>query len=323
MPGHPTVQQNEPPSVLHHPETATQQPGRDHRGQEPSPDPVASRDSLERAQRRIILILTGRRVTSRGTARVGRVGRRDVPVLDLRVEDGREGGHLLADAVGAVPRGAVDPVHAARRAHGALVPVRDGGRAAALLGGAGGRGRHERLDGGLVHDAVVEEVRGRVVEDAAHARLPRRRRVGVIVHDGAAVQPDARVVRPLHLVDARAVGARRVPGAVVDVPRVRDEPHALHPVVDLGRPVRVRLVARVARQPRPDVEEAAVRDGVLVRVAVVEGEDLPPQSAAAILLVPACCVLVEDGLGQGEPLDAVGACVVGVEEVHLGGGHGG
>lgn len=95
--------------------------------------------------------------------------------------------------------------------------------------------------------------------------------------------------------------------AVVDVVVVVDEPDAPHPLPRLLGPVRVRLVVEVAGESRPQVEEAAVRDGILVVVAVIRERDLPAQAAAAGVVVAARVGLrVEDGLRQRQPLRLVG-----------------
>lgn len=82
----------------------------------------------------------------------------------------------------------------------------------------------------------------------------------------------------------------------------RDQAYLLTPVVRPLGQIRIGLVARVPRQPRAHVEKQPVGDGVLVIVATVGGDHLPPHTAAAIIGIPPRGLSIEDGLGQGEPL---------------------
>lgn len=139
----------------------------------------------------------------------------------------------------------------------------------------------------------------------------------VIVHKRRAQQENTRVVGELDVVELCTIEIIVRP--VIDVIFIINEPHVRDPVPGLLRPVAVRVVPRVACEARPEREEAPVRDGVLVVVAVVEGEDLPLQAAAAGGRVPAGSLGVEHGLCEGEPL---GLVLGGVLEVCLGSGHG-
>lgn len=76
----------------------------------------------------------------------------------------------------------------------------------------------------------------------------------------------------------------------------------MRPVVRPHRPLRIRRVPGVPRESRGQLEEAAVGDGVLVAVPVVEGVDLPAQAAAAGVGVPAQRLRVEYGLCEREPV---------------------
>lgn len=78
---------------------------------------------------------------------------------------------------------------------------------------------------------------------------------------------------------------------------------------DRGHPVphplcqfEIRVVPRINSQASSHVEEAAIRDGVLIVVAVVEGEDLPLQPAPTGGGIPTRCLGVEDSLCESEPL---------------------
>lgn len=90
------------------------------------------------------------------------------------------------------------------------------------------------------------------------------------------------------------------------------------PIVRAHGPLCIGRVARVAREPRCQLEEAPVGDRVLVAVAVVEGVDLPAQAAATRGRVPALRLGVEDGLREREPVRFVARRV---GEVLLGGGN--
>lgn len=167
----------------------------------------------------------------------------------------------------------------------------------------------------------------------------------MVVHKGHALDQDARVVRVLRLVDVGAVVVDA--GAVVHGPGlVVDVLHAPEPVPCPFRPLRVRVVACVAREPGAHVEEDAVCDGcalvsqctcqggggrgtrgigqpptVLVVVSRVGTGNLPPQAAVARLVVAArVCLRVPHGLGQFEPLRLVRRRV---GELVLGGQQGG
>ena len=71
-------------------------------------------------------------------------------------------------------------------------------------------------------------------------------------------------------------------------------------------PFGIGVITGIDGQTTGDVEEAAVGDGVLVVVSIIEGIDLPSQATSARLIVPAHGLGVEDGLGQGEPLGPIG-----------------
>lgn len=138
-----------------------------------------------------------------------------------------------------------------------------------------------------------------------------------VPHHGCAHQVNARVVGPLDVVQIRALDGGV--SAVEDLESIADQADLDAPVVSALGPVGVRLVARVGVQARGDVEERALRDRVLVVVAVVEGEDLPPQTAVARRVVPACGLAVKDCLSQGEPAWFV---VGGIGVAGFGGCHG-
>jgi hypothetical protein len=67
------------------------------------------------------------------------------------------------------------------------------------------------------------------------------------------------------------------------------------------------------------MKQTPITDTILVIVPCVEGVNLPAQTAPTVIGVPAVHLLVEDGLGEGEPLGLGGG---GVGEGEFGGGHG-
>ena len=165
----------------------------------------------------------------------------------------------------------------------------------ALVGGLLGVAGVLWLAGGFVEDVCGVVLLRRCVppdgggfEEPLRAVLPGallRRAVGEAVHDGAAVEDGAQVLGPLDVVELRAVlgGIATIPDAVV----VGDQPHGLHPCVRFLGPVGVGLVVCELGETRGELEEEAVGEGVLVVVAVVEGEDLPAKTAVAGGIVPA------------------------------------
>jgi hypothetical protein len=109
----------------------------------------------------------------------------------------------------------------------------------------------------------------------------------------------AGIVRPL---DGLNVGAVLQTVGSVEVVVVRaHQSHRQFPLPCLLCPVGVGLVSKVLVQACSNVEKASIGDCVLVVVAVVEGEDLPPQASATGRIVPAVLLGVEDGLRQAEP----------------------
>lgn len=134
---------------------------------------------------------------------------------------------------------------------------------------------------------------------------------------GSTQHVNTSVVRPLNVVDRSAVEC--IVRAIVEMIRVVHQPNLAYPVPDLLSPLSVRLVARISSKTCGNVEEAAVGNGVLVVVAAVEGEDLPPQTAAASGRVPSRYIVVEHGLRERQPL---GLVCGGVREVEFCGRHG-
>lgn len=139
----------------------------------------------------------------------------------------------------------------------------------------------------------------------------------IVVHVCCSKQIHAIVVGELGLVDIGAVGLNV--GTVVDVVVVIHESNTSHPVPSGLGPGRVGFVVGVASKTRTEVEEAAVRNAVLVVISVVGEGNLPSQTATTSSIVSSRVSLgVEDGLSQGKPLRlSLGR----IGEVLLGGKH--
>jgi hypothetical protein len=90
----------------------------------------------------------------------------------------------------------------------------------------------------------------------------------VIVHVCGAEEEDAGVVTELDVVYLGAV--QQIVGAVVNVVLLVNQSNSRDPVPGLVRPVRVGLVVGVSSKASTKIEKAAVRDGVLVVIAVIE-----------------------------------------------------
>ena len=108
--------------------------------------------------------------------------------------------------------------------------------------------------------------------------------------------------------------------SVKDLVGAADQADLHRPLVRLGRPLSISLVASVSIQASGNIEETALRNGVLVVVAVVEWEDLPSQTTATSLVVPSACLTVEDCLCESEP---TGLVIWRVWVADFGGCHGG
>ena len=96
------------------------------------------------------------------------------------------------------------------------------------------------------------------------------------------------------MVDVAAIDGRI--GPVVEFVVLVHETNRSRPVVHRVGPLRIGLIVGVPCQSCRHVEEAAIRDGILVIVTVVEGENLPSETSATRQVVPSRCLLVEDSL---------------------------
>lgn len=72
-----------------------------------------------------------------------------------------------------------------------------------------------------------------------------------------------------------------VVGTIIDIVLVINQTDTLNPVPSLISPLRVSGVASVSSKSSTNVEETAVRDGVLVVISGIESKDLPFESPTA------------------------------------------
>ena len=116
----------------------------------------------------------------------------------------------------------------------------------------------------------------------------------VIIHICGAIKHGPGIISPLlrrrNRTILRHLRAVEDPEVLVDKHRVD------HPIPSLLRPVRICLIIRVPRQPSGELEEASIRNTVLVFVPLVELENLPSEAPVAVCCVPSSGLLVEDGL---------------------------
>ena len=98
----------------------------------------------------------------------------------------------------------------------------------------------------------------------------------MVIHHCSTKGPHTHVVRELNLVDISAIGLDM--GSIVDVVAVIYQAHASCPIPSFLREVGVGVVVGVPRKAGAEVEEAAVRNGVLVVISTEEREHLPSQS---------------------------------------------
>lgn len=118
----------------------------------------------------------------------------------------------------------------------------------------------------------------------------------IVVHVRGADEESASVISPQVVINLRAIDGvvSAIVKEVVGVSKVDVADPIPHPV----SPLSVGVVTGVSGQAGGHIEEAAVRDGVLVIVAGVEREDLPPQSSGTSRGVPSQSLRVEDSLGK-------------------------
>ena len=140
----------------------------------------------------------------------------------------------------------------------------------------------------------------------------------VVVHVSGTGKVCAVVVGPLHVAAVPAVVVARGGIGNEPIPLRRDERRVLGPVPDLLGRFDISVVAGEPAQPRGELEESAVGDGVAQRVAGLPGVDLPGDATIALVCVPAADLHGEDGAGQGSPR----RLALDLWETSLGGGDG-
>lgn len=99
----------------------------------------------------------------------------------------------------------------------------------------------------------------------------------MVIHHCSTKGPHAHVVRELNLVNISAIALDM--GSVVDLVGVIYQAHASCPIPSPLGEVGVGVVVGVPGKAGAEVEEAAIRNGVLVVVSTEERVHLPPQSS--------------------------------------------
>lgn len=124
----------------------------------------------------------------------------------------------------------------------------------------------------------------------------------LVIHSSCPKQEHAGIVGPLHVVQTRAV--LDVVGAVEDLVVLVDQTDRWvgNPIPGLLRPVQIRSVMRISAESCSQIEEAAIRDGIPVRIPIIEREDLPLQPTGTRIRIPARLLPVEHRLCQRKPL---------------------
>lgn len=98
----------------------------------------------------------------------------------------------------------------------------------------------------------------------------------MIIHGCSTQEPHSHIVRELDLVDIRAISLDM--GTVVDLVIGVYQPYAGCPIPNLLGVVSVGVIVGVSGKPGAEVEEASIRNGVLVVVTTEVRVHLPPQS---------------------------------------------
>lgn len=141
--------------------------------------------------------------------------------------------------------------------------------------------------------------------------------LGKVIYNRSVMEENTRVIRPLRLIDLCALSA----GIIADMNTIQhckligNNSRVLMLFLDLLGLVGVGIVIYIQRQARGDIEEVAIRDGVLIVETSVELEDLPVYTAAVVLYLLVIDVRFEDGLDLGKPS---GLFVGGIWESMLG-----
>lgn len=112
-----------------------------------------------------------------------------------------------------------------------------------------------------------------------------------IPHMGCSVQKHPIVIRPLYMVDIRTIV--RLARPIIHFILLPEQSHILGPVPGSFRPFCICHVSRIPCQSCGEVEEAAIRNSVLVLISTVERIYLPFQPPAASVHIPSRSLLVE------------------------------
>ena len=140
----------------------------------------------------------------------------------------------------------------------------------------------------------------------------------LVPHNSSAIEENSRIIRPLDVILLRTV--EKTVSTVEDLPGLTVyQSDVRYPVVRFFGPLEVCLILSKRSETCGDVEEAAIRDRVLVMIAIIEREDLPPQSSAACLHIPPASLRVEYTLSKSQPLWLI---LRRIWEAILGSGHG-
>ncbi|KAL2284043.1 hypothetical protein FJTKL_09258 [Diaporthe vaccinii] len=125
----------------------------------------------------------------------------------------------------------------------------------------------------------------------------------ICVHVGGAHHVGRNIITPLVRRHGAAVASPFVGRPIEDIELWSHKPDRNRPVPDLPRPFGICGIARVPGQPGGNLEEAPVRHGVLIKVAVRGLVVLPLQAPAACRAVgfPPPREGVEGVLGDGHP----------------------
>ena len=89
--------------------------------------------------------------------------------------------------------------------------------------------------------------------------------------------------------------------SVKDPVVIADETDRACPIVALGGPVGVCMVACVPGQPGCELKQRPLRKSLLVVVSLVEGENLPAQATATVFRIPPTDLVIENIYSQVEP----------------------
>jgi hypothetical protein len=123
----------------------------------------------------------------------------------------------------------------------------------------------------------------------------------LVPHYSSAIEEDSSVVTPLSVINLCAVDeAVTAVGDFVGLDVYQSDIGT--PIPSLLSPLEVRLVLRERSKTSGNVKEAAIRDRVLIVIAIVQRKNLPSQAPTTSILAPATSLQVEHALGKSQPL---------------------